>query len=81
MLELEYIFGLGKVYSLRFIESEICLQLFEYETQTEHRKRTPITELEWQYGCLFEVAGTTPSYVSRVRYARTRASRGIRKMA
>ena len=29
----------------------------------------------------FEVAGTTPSYVSRVRYARTRASRGIRKMA
>ena len=41
MLELEYIFGLGKVYSHRFIESEICLQLFEYETETEHRKRTP----------------------------------------
>ena len=34
--------------------------------------------LEWKDGCLFEVAGTTPSYVSRVRYAR---SRGIRKMA
>ena len=43
MLELEYIFGLGKVYSHRFIESEICLQLFEYEIQTEHRKRTPVS--------------------------------------
>ena len=43
MLELEYIFGLENVYSLRFIESEIFLQLFEYETETEHRKRTPIS--------------------------------------
>ena len=43
MLELEIIFELQNLYSLRFIESEICLQLFEYETQTEHRKRTPIS--------------------------------------
>ena len=34
MLELEHIFELGNLYSLRFIESEICLPLFEYETQT-----------------------------------------------
>ena len=29
MLELEIIFELQNLYSLRFIESEICLQLFE----------------------------------------------------
>ena len=39
MLELEYIFELQKLYNPRFAESEICLPLFEYETQTEHRKR------------------------------------------
>ena len=38
MLELEHIFELGNLYNLRFIESEICLPLFEYETQTEHKK-------------------------------------------
>ena len=43
MLELEHIFGLGNLFSLRFIESEICLPLLEYETQTEHKKRTPIS--------------------------------------
>ena len=37
MLELEHIFELGNLYNLRFIESEICLPLFEYETQTEHK--------------------------------------------
>ena len=37
MLELEHIFELGNLYNLRFIESEICLPLFEYETQTERK--------------------------------------------
>ena len=32
MLELEHIFELGNLYSLRFIESDSCLPLFEYET-------------------------------------------------
>ena len=41
-LELEHLFELGNLYNLRFIESEICLPLFEYETQTEHKQRTPI---------------------------------------
>ena len=36
MLELEHIF------ELQFVESEICLPLFEYETHTEHKKPTPI---------------------------------------
>ena len=40
MLEVEHIFELGNLYNLRFIESEICLPLFEYET--EHKKLTPI---------------------------------------
>ena len=40
-LEVEHIFELGNLYNLRFIESEICLPLFEYETQTKHKKRTP----------------------------------------
>ena len=39
MLELEHIFELGNLYNLRFIESEILLPLFEYETQTEHTKK------------------------------------------
>ena len=42
MLKGEHIFELGNLYNLRFIESEICLPLFEYETQTENKKRTPI---------------------------------------
>ena len=37
MLEVEHIFELGILYNLRFIESDICLPLFEYETQTEHK--------------------------------------------
>ena len=41
-LEVGHIFEPGNLYNLRFIESEICLPLFEYETQTEHKKRTPI---------------------------------------
>ena len=40
MLELSMIFELRNVYSPRFAESEICLPLSEYETETEHRKRT-----------------------------------------
>ena len=43
MLEVEHIFEFGNLDNLRFIESEICLPLFEYETQTEHKKRTPIS--------------------------------------
>ena len=42
MLEVEHIFELGNLCNLRFIESEICLPLFECETQTEHKKWTPI---------------------------------------
>ena len=38
MLEVEHSFELRNIYSLRFTESEICLPLFEYETQTEHKK-------------------------------------------
>ena len=38
MLEVEHSFELRNLYNLRFAESEICLPLFEYETQTEHRK-------------------------------------------
>ena len=34
-------FKLRNLYNLRFIESEICLPLFEYETQPEHIKPTP----------------------------------------
>ena len=43
MLKVERSFELRNLYSPRFIESEICLLLFEYETQTEHKKRTPIS--------------------------------------
>ena len=35
LLKVEYIFKLQNLYSLRFTESEICLPLFEFETQTE----------------------------------------------
>ena len=35
VLEAEYIFELRNLYSPRFAESEICLPLFDYETQTE----------------------------------------------
>ena len=42
MLDVEHIFELWNLDNLRFIESEICLPLFEYETQTESKKRTPI---------------------------------------
>ena len=42
MLEVEHSFGLRNLYSVRFTESEICLLLFEYETQTEHKKLTQI---------------------------------------
>ena len=38
MLKVEHRFELRNLYNLRFIESEICLLLFEYETQTEHKK-------------------------------------------
>ena len=37
MLKVEHRVELGNLYNLRFIESEILL-LFEYETQTEHKK-------------------------------------------
>ena len=51
MLEVEHIFELGNLYNLRFIESEICLPLFEYETQTEHKKTDsnlfPVTTSEF----------------------------------
>ena len=43
MLKVEHSFELRNLYNLRFIESEICLLLFEYETQNEHKKRTPIS--------------------------------------
>ncbi len=36
MLKDEHSFELRNLYNLRFIESEICLLLFECETQTEH---------------------------------------------
>ena len=42
MLKVEHSFQLGNLYNLRFNESEICLPLFEYETQTEHKGQTPI---------------------------------------
>ena len=35
--KVEHSFELGNLNSPRFIESEICLFLFEYETQTEHK--------------------------------------------
>ena len=38
MLKVEHRFELRNLYNLRFIESEICLLLFEYETQIEHTK-------------------------------------------
>ena len=45
MLKVEHRFELRNLYNLWFVESEICLLLFlfEYETQTEHKKRTPIS--------------------------------------
>ena len=43
MLKVEHSFELRNLYSPQFIESEICLLLFEYETQTEQKKRTPIS--------------------------------------
>ena len=42
MLEVEHNFGLRNLYSLWFTESEIFLPMFEYETQTEHKKRAQI---------------------------------------
>ena len=39
MLKVEHSFELRNLYSPRFIESEICLLLFEYETQTEPQKK------------------------------------------
>ena len=38
----EFIFELQNHYSLQFTESDICLPLFEFETQAEHKKRTRI---------------------------------------
>ena len=35
-------YELRNLYSLRFTESEVCLPLFDYETQTEHKKPTHI---------------------------------------
>ena len=37
MLKVEHSLELGNFYNLRFTESDICLILFEYETQTEHK--------------------------------------------
>ena len=42
MLKVEHSFERRNLYNLRFSESEICLPLFEYETQPEHKKRTRI---------------------------------------
>ena len=38
MLKVEHSFELRHIYNLWFTESEICLPLFEYETQPEHKK-------------------------------------------
>ena len=43
MLKVDNSFELRILYNFRFIESEMCLPLFEYETQPEHtQKRSQI---------------------------------------
>ena len=62
MLEVEHSFELRNLYNLRFTESEMCLPLFEYETQTEYIPE--FTRNECNSHC--DVLHITPVRVARL---------------